>query len=152
MVYLVKNFNDWSFLSFFKKTIGNSKIFIDTPYDSTAVVVHSSKKINTFSADDIDVEVCTVHSVKGQTHTATLYLETFYKTGGGNYESQRLANQIKGNIFTKSRTEVINQSVKMLYVGFSRPTHLLCFAVHKSRFDSHLSDVDRDVWEVVEVV
>jgi DNA helicase II / ATP-dependent DNA helicase PcrA len=139
------------FLSLFQKTITNSKTFIDTPYDNTAAVVHSSKKINTFSSNDIDVDVCTVHSVKGQTHTATLYLETFYKNGGGNYESQRLANQIKGNVFTRSNTEVINQTVKMLYVGFSRPTHLLCFAVHKSRFDSHLSNIDRDIWEVLEV-
>jgi DNA helicase II / ATP-dependent DNA helicase PcrA len=139
------------FLSLFQKTITNSNAFIDTPYDNTAAVVHSSKKINTFSANDIDVEVCTVHSVKGQTHTATLYLETFYKKGGGSYESERLANQIKGKVFTKSNTEVINQSVKMLYVGFSRPTHLLCFAVHKSRFDSHLRNIDRDIWEVLEV-
>jgi DNA helicase II / ATP-dependent DNA helicase PcrA len=139
------------FLSLFAKAIKDSKTFIDTPYDNSTVTVHSSKKTNSFSADDIDVEVCTVHSVKGQTHTATLYLETFYDKGGGNYESERLANQIKGSVFTKSKTEVINKSVKMLYVGFSRPTHLLCFAVHKSRFDSHLSDIDTDIWEIMEV-
>jgi hypothetical protein len=37
----------------------------------------------------------------------------------------------------------------MVYVGFSRPTHFLCFAVHKDRFDACLSDIDRIKWEVI---
>jgi hypothetical protein len=39
----------------------------------------------------------------------------------------------------------------MAYVGFSRPTDLLCIAVHKDRFDNFLSQIDRKVWEVIEV-
>ena len=45
----------------------------------------------------------------------------------------------------------ILQSMKMAYVGFSRPTHLLCFAVHKNRFDEYLGDINRDEWEIIEV-
>ena len=33
---------------------------------------------NVYKEDDIEIEVSTVHSVKGETHAATLYLETFY--------------------------------------------------------------------------
>lgn len=38
---------------------------------------------------------------------------------------------------------------KMVYVGFSRPTHLLAFTVHKDRFVSYLNDLDSDLWDVL---
>ena len=34
--------------------------------------------INIYHDSGIDIEVGTVHSVKGETHVATLYMETFY--------------------------------------------------------------------------
>jgi hypothetical protein len=40
----------------------------------------------------------------------------------------------------------------MAYVGFSRPTHLLCFAVHKTRFDACFKDVGDWAWETVELL
>ncbi|MGD0573413.1 MAG: UvrD-helicase domain-containing protein [Sedimentisphaerales bacterium] len=89
---------------------------------------------------DIAVEIGTVHSVKGQTHTATLYLESYYyKDGNGenakSYESQRLKEQFAGQTIADKVSDRTKQSARMVYVGFSRPTHLLCFAVHKDRFD-----------------
>jgi hypothetical protein len=33
----------------------------------------------------------------------------------------------------------------------SRPTHLLCVAVHKARFDEYLNDIDNEKWEIVEL-
>jgi hypothetical protein len=36
----------------------------------------------------------------------------------------------------------------MVYVGFSRPTHLLCFAVHKDRFREN--DF-KDKWEITDI-
>ena len=45
----------------------------------------------------IDIEVSTVHAVKGETHAATLYLETFYNR---HHESDRLAEQFKGVAYT----------------------------------------------------
>jgi len=41
------------------------------------------------------------------------------------------------------------QSLKMVYVGFSRPTHFLCFAVHKDRFDEDAFPSDRWAIETV---
>ncbi|MHC4517210.1 MAG: UvrD-helicase domain-containing protein [Planctomycetota bacterium] len=84
----------------------------------------------------IEVHVGTVHSAKGETHTATLYLESKYQ---GKYESEHLKVCFQGNLprfSTSPNTDVYKkQSLKMVYVGFSRPTHFLCFAVHKDRFD-----------------
>ena len=108
------------------------------------------KDNNLYIEGDINIEVATVHSVKGQTHCATLYLESFYYNDGGkSYESQRLADAFLGNYIT-NRGIRIQQSLKMTYVGFSRPTNLLCVAIHKDRFTQCLSQINKDIWEIVD--
>lgn len=105
---------------------------------------------NTIQCKGFEVEVSTVHRVKGETHAATLYMETFYEQGGGgNYESERLMASLKGNIIAVNAHKLVRQSAKMIYVGFSRPTHLLCFAVHESRFATFEADMGDGIWEVV---
>ncbi|PTV97840.1 superfamily I DNA/RNA helicase [Halanaerobium saccharolyticum] len=102
------------------------------------------------------IELGSVHSVKGETHTATLYLESFYqKDGSGenakSYESQRLNKQFKNEKITDSDNKRTKKSARIAYVGFSRPTHLLAFAVHQDRYEKYLFDINKDVWEVIEV-
>ena len=109
------------------------------------------KDNNLYTEGDINIEVATVHSVKGQTHCATLYLESFYYNDGGkSYESQRLADAFLGNSIT-NRGIRIQQSLKMTYVGFSRPTNLLCVAIHKDRFTQCLSQINTEIWEIKEI-
>lgn len=109
------------------------------------------KDNNLYTEGDINIEVATVHSVKGQTHCATLYLESFYYNDGGkSYESQRLADAFLGNSIT-NRGIRIKQSLKMTYVGFSRPTNLLCVAIHKDRFTQYLSQINREIWEIKKI-
>lgn len=108
------------------------------------------KNSNALTFGDIQIGLGTVHSVKGQTHTATLYIESaYYNDGGKMYESQRLAGQFKGERLRSNAGKRVKESAKMVYVGFSRPTHLLVFAVHKDNFDSHLSDIDTTRWEII---
>jgi hypothetical protein len=100
--------------------------------------------------DGIEVGLGTVHSVKGQTHTATLYIESaYYNDGGKMYESQRLAAQFKGERLPQNAGKRVRESAKMVYVGFSRPTHLLAFAVHKERFDQFLNGIDVNTWKII---
>jgi hypothetical protein len=143
------------FLSLFLpgKTVDKSSNFVNAESVNVPQASASSnnKYENVFIKGDIKIEVATVHSAKGQTHTATLYLESFYDKGHGHYESERLAKQFKGNLIAVNEIKVVKQSARMVYVGFSRPTHLLCFAVHKERFDANLNDVDRNKWEIVEL-
>lgn len=107
---------------------------------------------NSLLFGEIEISLGTVHSVKGQTHTATLYIESaYYNDSGKMYESQRLAGQLKGERLRSSAGKRVRESAKMVYVGFSRPTHLLVFAVHKENFDSYLSEIDTDCWEVIRV-
>ena len=109
------------------------------------------KDNNLYTEGDINIEVATVHSVKGQTHCATLYLESFfYKDGTKSYESERLKEAFLGNVI-QSPTKRVQQSLKMVYVGFSRPANLLCVAIHKDRFTQYLSQINREIWEIKEI-
>jgi DNA helicase-2/ATP-dependent DNA helicase PcrA len=133
--------------------------FIHT--DEEAVLIENDEELETtniYKEDGIAIEITSVHAVKGQTHCATLYLESFFDRGYGNYESERLRNQFLGTqsiIETlstiKNSHEKVIQSTKMAYVGFSRPTNFLCIAIHKDRFNNHLSGIDRDKWEIIEI-
>ncbi len=130
-------------LTLFDKRVTNSSVFISTPHIPGATTASSVvEKPNIYSLEETDVHITTIHSVKGQTHTGTLYLESFYRKGNGNYESERLATQLKGAPFNPSSGEILKQTTKMMYVGLSRPTHLLCIGVHRTRFTSHLSGVE----------
>lgn len=114
--------------------------------DSTA----SPEECNVVMHDGIRVDVSTVHRVKGETHTATLYMESFYERGGGgSYESERLTSQFHGKPLGVKMHDRVRQSAKMVYVGFSRPTHLLCFAVHESRFQKMEAEICTNTWEIV---
>ncbi|SEA94936.1 UvrD/REP helicase N-terminal domain-containing protein [Flavobacterium gillisiae] len=120
--------------------------------------VEEPETTNIYKEADLEIEITSVHAVKGQTHCATLYLESFFDRGYGNYESERLRNQFIGTqTITQTLATIPNshdkiiQSTKMAYVGFSRPTNFLCIAIHKVRFNNHLSGIDRDKWEIIEI-
>lgn len=112
---------------------------------------------NIYRYNGIEVEVGTIHSIKGETHSATLYLETYYyndtKRQGKciSYESQRLKKYFKGNRTTGNEGNRVKESLKMAYVGMSRPTHLLCVAVHKDRVKDYLNEIPDSLWEKVEI-
>jgi DNA helicase-2/ATP-dependent DNA helicase PcrA len=120
----------------------------------TIVDGKETETTNYYKEDGLEIEITSVHAVKGQTHSATLYLESyFHQDGKGasakSYESQRLSEQFLGNSIDISKIgERVKQSLKMTYVGFSRPTDLLCIAIHKERFDNFLSAINRDDWEI----
>ena len=86
---------------------------------------------NVYKEEDIDIEVTTVHAVKGETHASTLFLETFYY---GKHESESLADQFKGIAYTGTENRKL-KSLRVAYVGMSRPRYLLCVAIQKNRFD-----------------
>ncbi|MGB8218702.1 MAG: UvrD-helicase domain-containing protein [Candidatus Methanoperedens sp.] len=135
-------------LDIFGKSIVNSKKFIETTENRGQVTPPNvSGKLNNnnvYEKDGVKIEVTTIHAVKGQTHTATLYLETYYQR---KYESERLREQFKGNSF-RGTGKYDKQSTKMTYVGLSRPTHLLCLAVHINRFNK---DDFKDKWDIIDI-
>ncbi|WDZ95769.1 UvrD-helicase domain-containing protein [Herbaspirillum sp. WKF16] len=139
------------FLVQFNGVINHSAPFISAPAAATtSSQIASLDTCNMLQHDGVTVEISTIHGVKGETHTATLYLETYYEKGqGGNFESERLADQLKGNTIKATAHNLVKQSSKMVYVGFSRPTHLLCLAVQEARFEKIKKDLDENAWEIV---
>lgn len=99
---------------------------------------------NIYKEGDVEIEVATVHSVKGETHAATLYLETFYNK---HYESERLKEQFRGVAYSGTDDDTL-KSLRVVYVGMSRPRYLLCVAIQKDRFDAIDCRELRDIWDV----
>jgi hypothetical protein len=101
---------------------------------------------------NIPIEVGTVHSVKGETHTATLYMETSYRSNKNilGHESERISDFIlnKKCCIQENRT-LHKETLKMVHVGFSRPTHLLCFAVSENRINKE--ELNRNEWNIIDV-
>ena len=104
----------------------------------------------------LPIEISTVHHVKGMTHCATMYVETFYYE----YECNHLIKEAKGRLgsspFFKDTCCITGkrakQAMKMLYVGMSRPTHLLCYASLKQNWnDARLQKMRDAGWQVIEV-
>jgi len=145
------------FLNCFSRELNYSQDFINES-SSNEEVASSVESIPYFEKNGIRVNVSTVHSIKGQTHTATLYLETFFSKGAGSYESERLQHQVLGtpirehlDNYKGGSVDKIIQSARMAYVGFSRPTHFLCFAVENIRADKLFSEIDKDHWDVIQI-
>ena len=144
-------------LAIFDKEITESSNFINT--DNAEILTDNaeiSAPTNHYKEGELEIEITSVHAVKGQTHCATLYLESYFqKDGNGvnakSYESQRLKDQFLGTQMQSNVGDRVKQSAKMAYVGFSRPTDLLCIAVHKDRFDNLLNEINQQEWEIKEV-
>jgi hypothetical protein len=92
---------------------------------------------------EIEIEVSTIHGVKGETHTATCYLETFYYK----YDIKRIIRYMKGQYAVPTQ-KMIKQNLKMAFVGMSRPSHLLCVAVHNDSISSQEEALRRSGWKI----
>ena len=96
--------------------------------------------------DGITVKLDTVHGVKGETHDATLYLETEHVRSSDLRRIMPLfeCGKLKDNapIYEKSR--------RCAYVGLSRPRYLLCVAMQERTYEGHAATFEKD-WRVVHV-
>lgn len=122
--------------------------FINSEPTEEEITDEQVKSNNVYEYDGVSVEVGTIHSVKGETHIATLYLETSYHS---RCESQRIADQLKGNVYhSVKKAPQTKETLRMVYVGMSRPRYMLCLAIGKSNFTFDCKEL-RDLWEVVEI-
>lgn len=116
--------------------------------------------------DDVPIQIDSVHNVKGQTHCATLYIETKYQ---GCYDSMHVFKKVKraatkkrpeeyfpfpfyGELGDMHKSAYARSTYKMIYVGLSRPTHLLCYAMHEDSFAQYDAELlKRAGWEIVDL-
>jgi hypothetical protein len=86
----------------------------------------------------IELRIGTIHSVKGQTHTATLLLES---TNRGPILGQ-LKPYLLGELKATEATGLQKGWINTLYVGLTRPTHLICLAIPESHKKTAKSNID----------
>lgn len=103
---------------------------------------------NVFAADGVEVDVRTVHSVKGETHVATLYMETSYHD---KCESEYLGEQLEGMAYQGKGGKHQEQALRVAYVGMSRPQCMLCMAISKEHFKKLNEDSLKNLWEIIKV-
>ena len=98
------------------------------------------------AADSLRVSLATIHSVKGETHDATLVCETRYRSWFDIHEMvEFLCNPNAARPvpdYSQPNSKVTNRAafMKRLFVAMSRPRFLLCLALKKS----HVTDAQRD--------
>lgn len=99
---------------------------------------------------EIEIKVDTVHSVKGETHKATLYLETYFNKI---HDLRKILPFLKGLYDEKLlKRATIQEALKIAHVGMSRPTHLLCIAMNSEGLtDSDINDLEKHGWEIVRI-
>ncbi len=122
---------------------------IDLPTDN-----NSSAKSNHFhypnqDSPNISIRLGSIHSVKGQNHTATLVLDTFNRT----YHLQMLKDWVLGKNRTRNQINKQSDRLKLHYVAMTRPTHLLCLAMkHESFTPDEIVDLQAGIrWNVREL-
>ena len=91
------------------------------------------------------IEFETIHGVKGETHDATLYLET---------DRQRASdlNRILPyyGVGKPGKSNLFDYSRKLAYVGMSRPKKLLCVAMQAKTYEKS-KGVFADDWEIIDL-
>lgn len=88
-----------------------------------------SSPTNVYEYNGVQIEIDTVHAVKGQTHTATLYMETFW------YKKtvENIIEYIRGES-KRNPVERVKKQLKIAYVAMTRPRELLCITMEDTVF------------------
>lgn len=99
----------------------------------------------------LSVDIGTVASVKGETHAATLVLESY---GGQSrrFDLEEALLNLGGVPIKKNMSKLLRGQYRNLYVAMSRPRHLLCLAMNKERSTAEsVEKLSNSGWTVMEV-
>ncbi|MBP1672775.1 MAG: ATP-dependent helicase UvrD/PcrA [Bacteroidetes bacterium] len=105
----------------------------------------------TTNGQEVQIHFDTIHGVKGETHSATLYLETYnrvYDIGSKILEFIISTDRQR----TRQRTnDAFKKRLPLGYVAMTRATHFICLAVHKDRYtENHKAYFDAsEEWDVI---
>jgi DNA helicase-2/ATP-dependent DNA helicase PcrA len=143
----IRNFLTNEFRDFFNYQVsGELTDFINSPdleTDNEEALQSNNVYKYSSGSTEIEIEVSTIHGVKGETHTATCYLETFFHE----YDIKRIIRYMRGEYTVPTQKRII-QNLKMSFVGMSRPSHLLCVAVHSDSISSQEEALRGTGWDV----
>lgn len=103
---------------------------------------HSGTRNNTYSVEGdgrkVNIKLGSIHSVKGETHTATLVLDTFNKS----HHLKQILPWIKCKP-KKTISDSDEKRLKLHYVAMTRPSHLLCLAMKRSYLESESGEINQ---------
>lgn len=116
--------------------------FLNSTLPNTAVNIYRYRE----NGQEVAIEFNTIHGVKGETHCATLYLETFTRC----YDLQKIMPFFfLGETRGARRTQEARR-LRPGYVAITRPSHMLCLAIHADRFiDSDAVSMEQNGWEII---
>jgi ATP-dependent DNA helicase UvrD/PcrA len=109
-----------------------------------------AKRDNRFQYPDsspaVEVRLGSIHSVKGETHTATLVCDTFFKA----HHLKTLKSWLLGKKSGGGSETPLGQSrLKQHYVAMTRPTHLLCLAMREDALEeSDIKNLKAKKWRI----
>lgn len=109
------------------------------------------------NAPQVRIKLGSIHSVKGETHTATLVLDSFFHSHHLTELKPWLLGEKSGGSKTNKNGKVVWEGSRMLsrlklhYVAMTRPTHLLCLAMRKDAFgEGELETLAGRGWTVID--
>lgn len=127
-------------------------------YDNFLPPEHEEQRCatNMYQCDNgLNIEVSTIHSVKGETHDATLILETKYSQYFDIKESldflieDEKTRPVENYERPTLKTSIQASFLKRLYVAASRPRHLLCLALHMDNItDEQIKALHAKCWQI----
>lgn len=128
--------------------------------DGTGAPPPADVGANVFRVSDdngnIDIRLGSIHSMKGQTHLATLLLSTNWHT---QHSASRMMPWLLGQ--KANGANVGKQDLQRLlhtYVAMTRPSHLLCLAIPRSALggdkvqDQNIATLNARGWGIAEMV
>jgi DNA helicase II / ATP-dependent DNA helicase PcrA len=95
----------------------------------------------------VAIRLGSIHSVKGETHTATLVLDSFYRT----YHLKKLKPWLLGQKTGDTSQDLATQGrLRLHYVAITRPSHLLCLGMRRDTFsDSEIATLKGRGWQII---
>lgn len=110
---------------------------------SENILIHKSEN------GEVTLRFDTIHGVKGETHAATLIVETFGRT----HDIAALLPVLTGNQKATSLAKTAIDHCKRIFVGMTRPSELVCIAI----FTDHIKEKDIELlkkagWHVEGVI
>lgn len=141
-----------------------AECFLAWPTDYTVQhdeAMSTEPPVNVFAyppnAPKVHVRLGSIHSVKGETHTATLVLESFFHQHHLSELKPWLLGEREGGSRQSARGKTILEGPRMLgrlklhYVAMTRPSHLLCLAMRKDTFsEPELEQLTQRGWKIVD--
>ena len=122
---------------------------------SDALAPKASLRTTSVSVDNrtVNITVDTVSNTKGETHLATLYLESFGRYSK-RFDVVEAIARLTGRKTSKGKPPgTLPTQLRYNYVGFSRPTRFLCLALNSERLDdSDLGILIDAGWRVQSVI